>query len=586
MFELHEILKDSIKQNFDLLINFLNDYDFNCFNPMQDYVNSNAEEICNSWILPKVNFEKLNMSCFLKNNKIPKIFRNFLINDDAENKFNKYTIEKSLTYDLDKKILKQNSLFLEKLTLEKIINNSEMEKIFSNEEIEKLNFKKMKTLKLVKCTLDYLVNLNGFKNINKLEAHKSFFSDLNSNMNESNNNAFASNSNNKTNTSNNNNNPARTSINNILNINNVGNNNISMNETLGNMNNSNNNFFQNFLSENFSNLKKINLRRCFINNDTVLFLMSEFEKLNFLERIDLSNNDITMFNYRGQKCFKSLNTLILRKNKITKFYLKNTNIYPCLKVVDFSSNNIVDLIQVKELLDNNILILLGRNLGLYNNVTDYREYLISIKKILAGVENKLKKLDLSYLYYSFNNLDEFHIKNICLNKILLFNIKKFDMSFNNLHDEDFTEFFSTNRGFVNVKEIKLRNNRLTESFFDKLIELDLNDFYEYLEKIDLANNNIHHNCLEGIFTAFHDNQNLKEISLKNNPIENNFYLFFCRRLENKQKYDRFITFFSNLEKMRQEKRKCHIILSYNTDLLQYFSTEAKDFSSKFIKFEK
>jgi hypothetical protein len=523
MFELHENLKDSIKQNLSLLSNFLNDYDFNCLNPMQEFINANADEICNSWVLPKIKFEKLNLNCILKNDKIPKIFRNFLINEDSENKFNKYTIEKSASYELDKRILRRNSLFLEKLILQKLNSVSELEKVFGSEEIKILNFDKIKKLQFLESSLDYFQNLKRFKNTFKLEAKKSFF----------------------------------------------------FNEIPQN------------LCENFSNLTKISFRKCKLNNSSVSILMSEFEKLTNLGEINFANNDITLFNYRGYANFKNLHTLILRKNKISKFYLKNKNLYPQLKIVDLCCNNISELPQVAELVEESrVMALISRNLCLHNNPKAYKEYLISLKSLLLQTENKLRKLDLSYLYYSFSNREEYHFKNICLNKNLLFNIKKLDLSFNNLYDEDLAQFFKTNRGFVNIKEISLKNNRLTESFFDILIDLELNDLYEYLETFDLSNNNINHYCLEAVFKAFQDNGNLKQIMLKNNPVENYFYLFFCQRLGNKQKSDKFMLFFDKLEKLKLEKRNCVLVLNYNSDLFQYFSNEAKEISSKFIKFEK
>lgn len=524
MFELHENLRDSIKQNLSLLTNFLNDYDFNCLNPMQEFINLNADEICNSWVLPKMKFEKLNLNCILKNNKIPKIFRNYLINEDSENKFNKYKIEKSTSYELDKRILKQNSLFLEKLVLQKLNSVSELEKVFASEETKILNFEKIKKIKFSKSSLDYLANLSAFRNTQKLEAKKSFFT---------------------------------------------------------------NEIPQGLFEKNFANLTKISFRKCNLDNSSVTILMSEFEKLKNLEEINLSHNLITQFNFRGDANFNSLHTLILRKNKISKFYLKNKNLYPQLKIVDFSYNNIVELTQVKELAeDNNVMVLISRNLGLYNCREAYKAYLNSLKQIMLQTEIKLRKLDLSYLYYLFSNREEFHFKNLCLNKILLFSVKKLDLSFNNLCDEDLAEFFKSNRGFVNIKEISLKNNRLTESFFELLIDLELNDLYEYLENLDLASNSVSYNCLDALLKAFQDNSNLKQIVLKNNPVENYFYSFFCRRLENKQRSERFFGFFNCLEKLRIEKRNCAIVLNYNSDLFQYFSNEAKEISSKFIKFEK
>lgn len=521
MFELHENLMESIKQNFELMKNFLNDYEFNCLNPMQEFVNSNAYEICNSWFLPKVKSEKLNLNCILKNNNFPKIFRSYLINEDSENKFNKYSMEKSVNYDLDKRILKKNNLCLQKLVFDKFPSTNEIEKVFGDQEIQNLNFDKMNSVKFENSNLDYLSCLKGFKNTIKLQARKSFFREIPFNF-----------------------------------------------------------------SQNFPNLIKVYLRKCRLNNNGIQILLGEFEKLNKLEEINFSNNDITLFHYISPSNFKSLHTIILRKNKISKIYFNNRNIYPQLKVVDLSYNNILELSQIKELVEENkIMALISKNLAVYNDREGFKEYLIKMKEILLNSENKLRKLDLSHFFYTLKHNEDFHLKNLSLNKILLFNLKKLDLSFNNLYDEDLNDFFKGNRGFVNIKEINLQNNGLTENFFNILNELELSDLYEYLEVINLANNNINHYCLEAIIKAFQDSNNLKKIKLQNNPIENYFYMFLNRKLENKQRHERFIEFFINLEKLTKEKRKCLIYINHNTELFQNFSNEEKDLSIKFIVYD-
>ena len=521
MFELHDNLKLSVKQNIDLMKNFLNEYDFNSLNPMQEYVDSNANEICNSWILPKVKFEKLNLNRLIKNNNIPKIFRNYLLDEDSQSKFTKYIIEKSVSYELDKKILKLNNLFLEKIYLNGFNSQNEMEKIFNCEEIVKLNFENIKSIKFMNSNIDFLSYLFNFKNLQRINSKNCIFC-----------------------------------------------------------------FIPKNLSENFSSLKKINFSKSKINNKSLIELMNEFEKLNFLEEINLSSNDISVFNYFGSNRFNNLHTLILRKNKISKFYLKNKNLYPVLSLVDLCYNNIVDLNQVNELINNNKLVLLGRNLALHNNIREYKEYLLNLKVLLEESGNKIKKFDLSYLYFTFKNQETFHLKNIIVNNIFLFNIKKLDLSFNNLHDEDLSGFLNNNRGLVNLKNLVLKNNRLSEIFFKNFVDLELNNLYEYLEIINLSNNNINYNCLENIFTTLSKNKNLKRINLNNNPIENNIYSFFCKRMDNKQKNERFLGFFNNLEKLRSEKKNSIIGIKYNCDLFEFFSKEAKEFYTKFIHFEK
>ena len=70
------------------------------------------------------------MNRLIKNNNIPKIFRNYLLDEDSQSKFTKYIIEKSVSYELDKKILKLNNLFLEKIYLNGFNSQNEMEKIY------------------------------------------------------------------------------------------------------------------------------------------------------------------------------------------------------------------------------------------------------------------------------------------------------------------------------------------------------------------------------------------------------------------------------------------------------------------------
>jgi hypothetical protein len=77
IFEIHENIFNSIKDQFTLLNLFLKENNlvkYNC--PLEEFILKNSNFILNSWFLSKVNMEPLCLSKFLENQDLSDLFKN------------------------------------------------------------------------------------------------------------------------------------------------------------------------------------------------------------------------------------------------------------------------------------------------------------------------------------------------------------------------------------------------------------------------------------------------------------------------------------------------------------------------------
>ncbi len=475
MFELHENLKLSIIQNFQLMKNFLIEYDLNNNNPLQEFIDTNAKDICESWFLPKINFKNLNMTNFIKNKEIPDTFKNFIINEESKNKFTSYTIEKtknSKNYELERKILKNNFSFLNKLDLVSLDSKEDLKKVFYEEQINKLNFERIQKINFRFCKLDNINYLYFFPNLSKLQFKICRFAEM----------------------------PSHFSI-------------------------------------NFNMVKNIIFKNCNLNNDNIVYLMNEFQQLKYLESIDFSLNNITVFDFKPNNQFKNLQSLILRKNKISKINIFNKEFlkrfYPKLEIVNVVSNNIcnIDENDFANILDPNrgikLIVLLGKNLFLNNKIIVLKKYLKYLFKYLSISTVNLIYLDLSHLLYKLKSEEKFNMKNIKLNLNIQISIRKLDLSYNSLHDADLFNLFKENQGMVNLTDIILKNNNFTKNVLNLFIKINSQNLFEYLKTINFNGNKLDITSLEIIIKIIDDNKNLSKINILNNhPLKEEIELVY------------------------------------------------------------
>ena len=206
-----------------------------------------------------------------------------------------------------------------------------------------------------------------------------------------------------------------------------------------------------------------------------------------LEVLSFAGNSITNvdFNYLipSQKYnLLSLKIMDFHKNKIYKFGMNPEN-FPSLKHINCCYNNFTNnyFNEYK-----NILVLQSGNAYLTDNVLCANYY--------NNLENKLKNFNfpLDKFIFSFlpGNFSNVFIPKVIISDTILLNLRKLDLSYNNLNNDSVISFFKNNKQCLNLKYINLDGNNLDENFFELFLENKLNLIFDKLQKISLNKNKL------------------------------------------------------------------------------------------------
>ena len=222
----------------------------------------------------------------------------------------------------------------------------------------------------------------------------------------------------------------------------------------------------------------------FNNIITNYFLKSEHirKNLQFLSFKDnyLSNINLSQLVYQPKQSFLSLKELDFQNNKIYQFSLE-PEFFPELKCINCCYNNLArnSLEQYP-----NILILLCGNIFLsQKNLSE--SYFSSLAKKLNEYTISLTYLNLSFIPEIFSND---YLKKINISDSILINLRKLDLSYNNLINDTVIEFLNNNKRCLSLKYLNLSNNLLDDLFLDKFLERGLNKHFSKLKYIKFDSN--------------------------------------------------------------------------------------------------
>lgn len=481
-FDIHSKIESSLEKNFEILSNFIESFDLIQDKPLQSFINENAEDILDSWIFSKINFEKINTISLIESEKIPNILKNFIFQDTV-NKFSTISVKKSKSYDFEKKLLYDNHLILEKLSF-KNLDHTEFLKIFSQiSSIEGIKFNKLKEISFSDSKIESMTFNNLFPNTEKIYLTNCLLK---------------------------------------VNFQNIA---------------------RDFSKLKYLSLTKSNLSNksfsCLIEE----FSNSD-ELLENLETFNLSNNKISIFDLSYlssyKKQFTKLQVLILSKNKMYKFSPQNFTCLPNLKLLNLCSNNFTSgktLIKLNEKIKEtnmNIHTSLNKNLFLLNDPTNIILYIDYLIDNLKTFDFFLRKLDLSFI---FNNSNKKKINDIFLNSNLQISIKKINFSYSALDSDLLVSFIKNNSGFINLRILNISDNFIDDLFLEKYVSENFINLFENLEVINLSNNRITDLSINNLEIIINNQKRINKIKLNNNPIENSFvqYLNSMGGDENKEK---------------------------------------------------
>jgi hypothetical protein len=253
-------------------------------------------------------------------------------------------------------------------------------------------------------------------------------------------------------------------------------------------------FFGNILGKSLS-LRKLYLQKCSIDSQSlseVFEFISDAPKiLESLQFLSFKGNDITKVDLtkniiKKQCSFKSLQYIDFRKNNIFDFFQENFQVFPELKILDLTDNNMSNHLFFDNIRKHpNNIVLLSNNLFLNNNkknAGDYRKYL---NNKLMKFNHKIKFLDISFLYNK-KILDQ--LSNLKLSPMVKISLIKLNLSYCGLDDITTYKFLQNNFGLLNLKELNLSNNFITLEILNLLLQNEIP--FDNLYSLDLSMNNI------------------------------------------------------------------------------------------------
>ena len=237
-------------------------------------------------------------------------------------------------------------------------------------------------------------------------------------------------------------------------------------------------------------LKKLYLEKNnFVNQDFVNIVSGILSQnkniLQNLELLSFAGNNLTKidFQFLSPKVkFQSLKELNFKKNKITKFIFVPEN-FPEIKFINCCKNHLNRsyLSSIK-----NLTSLESAN-GFLFHPKLCKKYYGDLKNLLTSNQKNIYRM--KYLNISFmpkiQSLEYF--SNFDINEEIMIHLKKLDLSYNGLDCASFLKFLDKNKGFINLRSLNLNGNEIDDTFFEKLLNQDV---FSKLQHLYLNDNKI------------------------------------------------------------------------------------------------
>ena len=299
------------------------------------------------------------------------------------------------------------------------------------------------------------------------------------------------------------------------------------------------NFEANMLKDFSKNLTKLVLsNNNFVNSDfkNIMenYIIKSESLRNNLELLSFSNNSLSNIDmeFPSRYKFHALKELDFHKNRINKFKFE-PNCFFQLKCINCCYNKFS---KSEFEANNDILSLLSGNLFL-TDLNKCKNYYTKIEKQLNDYNISLSHLTISYLP---NDFGKEYLERIIINNNILISLKKLDLSHNNLTCDVLFNFIQNNMGCINLKDLNLSGNKLDDTFFEKFLEYKYHTIFTKLQKINLSDNligneseinpadlgeeSINKNRVQDIFKLrliykfIEKNKNLSKLYLTKNPM--------------------------------------------------------------------
>jgi hypothetical protein len=243
----------------------------------------------------------------------------------------------------------------------------------------------------------------------------------------------------------------------------------------------------------------------------------------------LSNINLNQIVYLPKHSFLSLKELDFKNNKIFQFMI-DPNYFPDLKCINccynyLTKNNFEQYEEILTLLSGNIFL---------SQKQSAENYFTNLSRKLNTYTITLTYLNLSYIPKEISNN---YLNNIIINDSILINLRKLDLSYNNLVCDTIINFFNNNKSCFCLKSLNLSNNLLDASFFEKYLEAGLNKQISKLKYIKLDSNKFgsfddidespekqneeYIKLIRSLYKFIYENKNLVDLTITKNDLCNN-----------------------------------------------------------------
>ena len=277
---------------------------------------------------------------------------------------------------------------------------------------------------------------------------------------------------------------------------------------------------------------------------------------NNLKIISLKNNNIGLFDpCKGiddnkideELGLSNLEVLDLSNNKIFFITNKMINALKNIKVIDLTNNGIVFPARYSTYISAakkmSFLVQLTKNFALLNN-HNKDEYIKYVLNVLPKMEYGLHSISLVNLY-----IGQFYEKMKTLNLSKFSNsLIELDISYGNINDNDLKVLFKQNLALVNLKNLNISKNKLTDKILDILVEDDFQKQFSKLKVLNLSGNNLKFDKAIKYQNFFEKYKSLKLFIVKLTPFElsiNNYTRTIINRYYEMERKKEYKTNFTN-----------------------------------------
>ena len=475
--EIHENIFSALEDHFNLLYSFLEQNNLiQQKKPIEYFINNNSNDILNCWFLNKINFNGIDLSNIISNKELSDLCAGYLVNLNKNTNTNtcmSIRKDKNIKLPLEIKILYNN---LNKLKKIKFIGlNSDDIAIILNEINKKYkkdnlmknsDAKKLKNLSFIDTNLMINLPKMNIPVLKKFRLKRSFISY---------------------------------------------------------------DYLFEYIFGETNSLIQIFMENIKMTDDSLKsffkYLSPKKSILATLKNLSFKGNYLTKIKFQNYNIepFKNMQYLNLAKNNIYEFSQDNFIIFPELKVLDLTDNNISNNLLFTSILIGNkekFIALLTNNIFVHNNRKNNVDYIKYISEKLKIFEHKIKRISFSLL---FNKDNIEYLTKLKISPAVKISICKLDLSFCSLNNENLWKFFRNNFGLLNLEELNLSNNFFTDNVFNLCSGIQGDILLEKLYMIDLSGNQIE--CrniydLKGLDIFIDNHPELKRIKLQQTSFVN------------------------------------------------------------------